>query len=61
MLFYYVQDVYQKNQPRSRLDKIEESRFTTQGWREVEVGTLFLGNDKNNVIANKLFFVIFSK
>ena len=61
MLFYYVQDVYQKNQPRTRLDKIEESGFTTQGWREVEVGTLFLGNDKNNVIANKLFFVIFSK
>ena len=26
----------------------------TQGRREVEVGTLLLGNDKNNVIADKL-------
>ena len=26
----------------------------TQGRREVEVGTLLLGNDKKNVIADKL-------
>ena len=32
----------------------KESRVTTQGKREVEIGTLSLGNDKNNVIADKL-------
>ena len=26
----------------------------TQGTKEVEVGTLFLGNDKNNIIADKV-------
>ena len=26
----------------------------TQGRREVEVGTLLLGNEENNVIANKV-------
>ena len=26
----------------------------TQGRREVEVGTVFLGNDKNNVITEKV-------
>ena len=26
----------------------------TQGSREVEVGTYLLGNDKNNVIVNKV-------
>ena len=26
----------------------------TQGRREVEVGTLLLGNDKNNVVADKV-------
>ena len=25
----------------------------TQGMKEVKVGTLFLGNDKNNIIADK--------
>ena len=35
-------------------DGIKESGVMTQGRREVEVGTLLLGNDKNNVIANKL-------
>ena len=25
-----------------------------QGMKEVEVGTLFLGNDKNNIIADKV-------
>ena len=32
----------------------KESGVTTQGRREVEVGTLLLGNDKDNVIAGKL-------
>ena len=32
----------------------KESGYTTLGRREVEVGTLLLGNDKNNVIANKV-------
>ena len=31
-----------------------ESGFTTQGRREVEIGTRLLGNDKNNVIVNKV-------
>ena len=31
-----------------------ESGVMTQGWREVEVGTLLLGNDKNNVITDKV-------
>ena len=32
----------------------QESGVTTQGREEVEVGTLLLGNDKNNVIADKV-------
>ena len=36
---------------RSRL---KESGVTTQGRKEEEVGTLLLGNDKNNVIVNYL-------
>ena len=28
--------------------------FTTQERKEVEVGTLLLGNDKNNVIADQV-------
>ena len=42
---------------------MKESGVTAQGRREVEVGTLcLLGNGKNNVIADKNFFlVIFSK
>ena len=36
---------------RSRL---KESGVTTQGRKEKEVGTLLLGNDKNNVIVNYL-------
>ena len=32
----------------------QESGVTTQGRQEVEVGTLLLGNDKNNVIADKV-------
>ena len=32
----------------------KESMIMTQGRREVEVGTLLLGNDKNNVIADKV-------
>ena len=35
----------------------KESWITTQGRRELEVGTLLLGIDKNNIIANKLFLV----
>ena len=31
----------------------------TQGRKEVEVGTLLLGNDKNNVIVNYLFIKFF--
>ena len=36
-------------------DKIryKESGVMAQGRREVEVGTLLLGNDKNNFIAGK--------
>ena len=33
---------------------LKESAVKTQGRKEVEVGTLLLGNDKNNVTANKL-------
>ena len=34
----------------------------TKGRKEVEVGIILLGNDKNNVIADKKhFFVNFSK
>ena len=32
----------------------KESGLPTQEKKEVEVGTLLLGNDKNNVMANKL-------
>ena len=32
----------------------KKSGVTTQGRKEVEAGTLLLGNDKNNVTANKL-------
>ena len=32
----------------------KESGFMSQRSREVEGGTLLLGNDKNNVIANKV-------
>ena len=32
----------------------KESRITTQGKKEVEVGNLLLGNDKSNVIVNYL-------
>ena len=32
----------------------EESGVTTQGKREVEVGTLLLGNDKSNIIVDKV-------
>ena len=33
---------------------LKESGVATQGRKEVEVGTLLLGNDKNNVIVNKV-------
>ena len=33
----------------------KESGVTTQGRKEEEVGTLLLGNDKNNVVVNYLF------
>ena len=32
----------------------ESGVIIIHGKREVKVGTLFLGNDKNNVIANKV-------
>ena len=32
----------------------KESGVTTQGKKEVEVGTLWLGNDKTNVIVDKV-------
>ena len=32
----------------------EKSGVITQGRKEMEVGTLLLGNDKNNVIVNYL-------
>ena len=32
----------------------KESGVTTAGRREVEVGTLLLGNDKNNIITEKV-------
>ena len=32
----------------------KESGVTTQGRREVEVGCLLLGHDKNNVITKKV-------
>ena len=32
----------------------KELGVTTKGKREVELGTIFLDNDKNDVIANKL-------
>ena len=32
----------------------DKNQVTTQGREEVEVGTLLLGNDKNNVIADKV-------
>ena len=40
----------------------KESRVTTQGRRELEVGIVLLGNDKNNVIADKVlnYFTFFS-
>ena len=28
---------------------------------QIQVGALWLGNDKTNIIDNKVFFVIFSK
>ena len=52
MLYYYVQDLYQKN----HLGTISGKRirgYSTVG-RELEIGTLLLDNDKNNVIAYKL-------
>ena len=33
---------------------LKKSEVTIQGKRELEVDTLLLGNDKNNVIANKI-------
>ena len=31
----------------------------TQGRKKMEIGTLLLGNDKNNVIVNYLFIKLF--
>ena len=37
----------------------KESGVTTKGRNEEEVGTLLLGNDKNNIIVNYLFIELF--
>ena len=37
-----------------RLYVWKESGVTTQGRREVEVGTLLLGNEKNDVVNEKV-------
>ena len=37
---------------------LKESGVTTQERKEVEVGTLLLGNDKNNVIVNLLSYCL---
>ena len=37
-----------------RQDLIKESEVTRQGRREIEVGTLLLGNDRNNVVDQAL-------
>ena len=42
-----------KNKSRVQRKKVR-SGVTTQGRKVLEVGTLLLGNDKNNVVANKL-------
>ena len=42
-----------------KVDALKESVVTTQGRKEVEVGTLLLGNDENNVIVNYLFIKLF--
>ena len=39
---------------RKKVMSKKKSGVTTQGRKEVEVGTLLLGNDKNNVIVNYL-------
>ena len=59
LVLFYVQDVNKKNQLAARLGKSEESGVMTQGMREVEVGTLLLGNDKTILllIKSKLFLV----
>ena len=36
-----------------------ESGVKTEGRKEEEVRTLFLGNDKNNIIVNYLFKLVF--
>ena len=38
---------------------LKESGVTAQGRKEVKVGTLLLGNDKNNVNVNYLFIKLF--
>ena len=37
----------------------KESGVTTQGRREVEVAILLLNNDKNNVTAENVLFLVF--
>ena len=37
----------------------KKNQVTTQGRKKEEVGTLLLGNDKNNVIVNYLFIKLF--
>ena len=46
-----------KTAEKSHVSK--ESGVTTRGKREVEVGTLLLGNDKENVITDKILSCFF--
>ena len=41
-------------------DSVKESVITTQGTREMEVGTLLFGYDKN-IIADKVFLFLVIK
>ena len=45
---------WQKKNPKEFQECVKESGVTTQERKEVEVGTLMLGNDKNTVIGNKV-------
>ena len=39
--------------------RLKKSGVTTQGRREVEVAILLLNNDKNNVTAENVLFLVF--
>ena len=51
MPFYFVQDLYQTNQLGTRLHtRIRDYNTGEQG---VDVGTLLLGDDKNNALCSQ--------